>query len=178
MAPTWRHRGAWSVAAVGLLAPWLLAAAPPPTAAPAVQAVLACRAITDDAARLACFDKATAAMGEAQTKGDLLTLDREQRRAVRRQAFGLTLPALNLFDRGEKPEEVDRLAATAASASQDPYGRWTIRLEDGAVWRQTDDNQLYPPPHKGSKVVIRKGALGSFFMDIDGQPAVRAQRDR
>jgi hypothetical protein len=153
------------------------AAEPPPSMAPAVQAVLSCRAIKEDAARLTCFDKATAAMGEAETKGDLLTLDRQQRQAVRKQAFGLTLPALNLFDKGEKPAEADRITATVASASQDPYGKWTIRLDDGAVWRQTDSNELFRPPHKGSTVVIKKGVLGSFFIDVDGQPSIRAHRD-
>ncbi len=170
----------WAMAAVSAVVAAggaTLAATPSSQAAPAVQAVLACRALPQDAERLACFDKATAAMGEAETKGDLLTLDREQRRAVRKQAFGLTLPALNLFDRGEKPEEANRITATVASASQDPYGKWTIRLDDGAVWRQTDSNEIYNPPHKGSTVVIKKGALGSFFIDVDGQPGIRAHRD-
>jgi hypothetical protein len=179
-ASTRRSRGAYVAALTVLLAIGVAdlgRAADPPTTAPAVQAVLACRGITEDAPRLACFDKATAAMGEAQTKGDLLTLDREQRRAVRKQAFGLPLPALNLFDKGEKPSEADRITATVASASQDPYGKWTIRLDDGAVWRQIDSNDVPRPPHKGSTVVIKKGALGSFFIDIDGQPGIRAHRD-
>ena len=153
-------------------------AATPPKSAPAasVQAVLACRPITDDTQRLACFDKATATMDEAEAKGDLLTLDREQRRAVRRQAFGLTMPSFAVFDRGEKPEEANKLMAKVASASHDAYGKWTIRLADGAVWAQIDDNELPRAPHEGSDVVITKGALGSFFMKVDGQQAVRARR--
>jgi hypothetical protein len=153
-------------------------AAPAPSSAAAapVQAVIACRSIAVDAQRLACFDKAVAAMGEAQTKGDLVTLDREQRRTVRRQAFGLSLPAFNLFDRGEKAEDVDRLTGTIASAREDGFGKWTVRLQDGAVWVQTDDSALGRPPHAGSTVVISKGVLGSFFMKIDGQQAVRARR--
>ncbi len=176
-----RTRGAKAAALAALLATGMAgsgrAAGPPPSTAPAVKAVLACRAIAEDAARLTCFDKATAAMGEAETKGDLLTLDREQRRAVRRQAFGLPLPALDLFDKGEKPGEADRITATVASAKQDPYGKWTIRLDDGAVWRQTDSNELSKPPIKGSTVVIKKGLLGSFFLEVDGQPGIRAHRD-
>lgn len=159
--------------------PSVVAAAPtkPSATAPAVQAVLACRSITDDSQRLACFDHATATMGDAEAKGDLLTLDREQRRAVRRQAFGLPLPALDLFNKGEKPEEVNRLTATVAAASQNPYGKWIIRLDDGAVWRQIDDNQPIKEPRKGSNVVIKKGVLGSFFIDIDGEAGFRAHRD-
>jgi hypothetical protein len=159
------------------VAPDLASAAPSPSApAPAVQAVIACRSIAEDAQRLACFDKAVAAMGEAQTKGDLVTLDREQRRTVRRQAFGLSLPAFTLFDKGEKPEETDKLTATVDSARRDANGRWILRLEDGAVWVQIDDNELGRPPRKGSTVVISKGVLGSYFLKVDGQQALRARR--
>jgi hypothetical protein len=145
--------------------------------APAVQAVVDCRVLVADSQRLACFDKAVGAMTAAETSGDLVTIDREQRRAVRRQAFGLALPSLTLFDRGEKPEEVDRLAVTVSSAARNARGQWFIKLEDGALWRQTDDAEIYPAPKTGSKALIRKGALGSFFMSIDGQPSIRVHRD-
>lgn len=150
---------------------------PPPATAATVSAVLACRSIADNTARLACFDKATQEMGEAEQKGDLLTLDRQQRQAVRKQAFGLPLPAMTIFDRGEKAGESNQITATVASASQTPYGKWIIRLDDGAVWRQIDDNDLQSDPHKGSKVVIKKGILGSFFIDVDGHAGFRAHRD-
>ena len=169
--------------AAGVFAAGLAASAksksdlPPPATAATVSAVLACRSLTDDTARLACFDKATRDMSEAEEKGDLLTLDRQQRQTVRRQAFGLPLPAMTVFDRGEKPGESDRITATVASASQTPYGKWIIRLDDGAVWRQIDDNSLQSDPHKGSTVVIKKGILGSFFIDVDGRAGFRAHRD-
>jgi len=56
-------------------------------------------------------------------------------------------------------------------------GNWILRMQDGAVWRQTDGAVLSRDPRPGSVVVIKKAALGSFMMDIDGQPAVRAHRD-
>jgi hypothetical protein len=149
----------------------------PPKTAPATEAVIGCRTLADDAQRLACYDKAVAAMAHAQSSGDLVTLDREQRRTVRRQAFGLSLPALTIFEKGDKPEEVDRLTATVGSAAQTAYGKWVIVLDDGAVWRQTDDTDLLRAPRKGSAVEIRKGVLGSFFVKVDGQAAFRAHRD-
>ena len=154
-------------------------AAPPvaPVRAPTVQAVIDCQSVADGAQRLACFDKTVAGMAQAEVKGDLVTIDREQRRAVRRQAFGLTLPSLAMFDRGERPEEADRISAKVKSASQAAYGKWVIVLDDGAIWRQIDDNELYNSPHAGSQVAIRKAMLGSFFMNIDGQQAIRVHRD-
>jgi hypothetical protein len=149
-----------------------------PGRAPAVQAVLDCRKIADSGERLACYDKAANAMEKAEATGDLVSVDREQRRAARHQAFGLPLPTLSFLDRGEKPEEVDRIIATVASASQDAYGKWTLHLDDGAVWRQIDDNALDRPPHRGSSVEIRRGLLGSFTVKIDGQFPIKMHRDR
>jgi len=147
-----------------------------PTRAPAMQSVLDCRAIQDGVQRLACFDKAVGAMAKADATGDLVTIDREQRRTVRRQAFGLTLPSLAMFDKGEKPEEANRLDVTLARASRTGAGKWVITLDDGAVWRQIDDGELEPPPRPGEKAVIRRAMLGSYMMHIEGS-AIRVHRD-
>ena len=144
----------------------------------AIQHVIDCRKLTENAARLSCFDAAVAAMDQAEASGDLVSLDRAQRRAARRQAFGLPLPTLSFLDRGERPEEADRVVANIASASEDPYGKWTLKLDDGAVWRQIDDTTLDNPPHPGSTVEIRRGALGSFRLKVDGQFPFKAHRDR
>ena len=152
-------------------------AAATPTRAPAMQSVLDCRAIADGAQRLACFDKAVGAMAQAEQTGDLVTIDREQRRTVRRQAFGLTLPSLAMFDTGEKADETDRMAVTLARAARNPYGKWIITLDDGAVWRQIDDGELEPAPKPGAKAVIRRAVMGSYLMRIDGQSSIRVHRD-
>ncbi len=154
-----------------------MAAKPPPTTAPAVQAVVDCRKIEDGVQRLACYDAATDALTKAATSGDLVTLDRQQRRAVRKQAFGFTLPALAMFDVGEKGETVDSINETLASARQDAQGKWTFVMQDGAIWRQIDDEFLSHEPHSGSAIVIRKAMMGSFMLSVDKQPGVRAHRD-
>jgi hypothetical protein len=153
------------------------AAPPPVSTGPLVQSVIACKAVTDPTERLACFDKAETALDEASGKGDLVTIDHEQRKTIRRQAFGLTLPSLSLFDRGEKPESANRESFKIDQAWIDSDGKWAFRLETGAVWRQTDTNALTRAPHAGSTADISKGVLGSFFMKVDGQLALRVRRD-
>ncbi len=148
-----------------------------PVRAPAVQSLLDCRSIADDSHRLACFDAAVRVLDHAEATGDLVTIDRKQRQAVRKQAFGLTLPSLAMFDRGMKPEELDRIAATVAEAHQSPTGRWLVRLDDGALWRQIDDTELNRMPRAGAKATIRRAMLGSFFMDIQGESQMRVHRD-
>jgi hypothetical protein len=172
------HIAGWAgFAACFAISSAALAATPKAPPAPAVQAVVDCRKLEDGAQRLACYDTAADALAKAQETGDLVTLDREQRRAARKQAFGFTLPSLAILDTGEKPGELNRIEETLASASQGYEGKWTFVMQDGAVWRQIDDEFLSRKPHPGSKVEIRRAMIGSFMLSVDGQPGVRAHRD-
>ena len=95
-------------AAAGLAG--LPASSRPPAAkdapsAAVIKNLLDCRALPDNAERLACYDKAAAAVENATKSGDLVAIDREQRRAARRQAFGFNLPTLSFLDRGETAGE-------------------------------------------------------------------------
>lgn len=147
-----------------------------------LQAVVDCRKVADEHQRLVCYDAAAARLDEAEAKGQVVVVDREQARAVRKEVFGLQLPSLDVFSAaskgGDAREDVDRVDAVVKAASQDQNGRWVFDLDSGAVWRQIDSYPLNREPHPGSKVEIRKAALGSFKMKVDGQPAIRVHRDR
>lgn len=142
-----------------------------------LQAVVDCRAVPDPAERLACYDAAAASLDEAEKKGDVVVVDKGQVREARRAAFGFDFRMPSFMTAGEEPDALDRITATVASARRDPRGRWVIRLEDGAVWRQVDDKSLYKDPRPGSTVEIRTASLGSYFMKIDGQTQIRVHRD-
>ncbi|HXV01767.1 MAG TPA: hypothetical protein VG166_14835 [Caulobacteraceae bacterium] len=165
----------FAVVAMAALAALPAAAAKEAASPKVIQSLLDCRKLGDNTERLACYDRAAAEVQSATTSGDLVSIDREQRRAARRQAFGFTLPTLGFLDRGEKG--ADRLTAQVAEATQDPYGKWVIRLDDGAVWVQTEPEGLARRPRKGSTVVLSRGALGGYFMTIDGQGAGKAKRE-
>jgi hypothetical protein len=143
-----------------------------------LQTLIDCRKLTDNAQRLACFDQAAAAMDQAEAKGDIVVVDREQARKVRRQAFGFTLPSLAMFERGEKPEEIDAMQGKIAAARQNNGGKWVIRLEDGAVWTQVDTNDVPNSPQAGDPVTIRKAALGSYMLSLGHHVSFRAHREQ
>jgi hypothetical protein len=179
-----------TIAGIGALlaasAPMAFAAPNPAPAAraPELQAIVDCRALTDRDARLNCYDAAAAKLDQAEAAGQVVVVDREQVRRVRKEVFGLELPSLDIFSSltkktpGGAGEEVDRITATVKTAWRGGDGRWNLELDNGAVWRQVDDSPFANDPHAGSKVEIRKGALGSYFMKVDGQPAFKAHRDR
>jgi len=141
-----------------------------------VQKLVDCRKVTDDAARLACYDQTTAALDQAEAKGDVVIVDREQARKVRKQAFGFTIPSISIFAKGEEKEDVDSFDGVVAAARQEGGGHWVVKLEDGAVWRQVGMEELFKSPKPGMKVKIRKASLGSYLMTVDNQGAFKAHR--
>ena len=160
-----------------------LAAQSPPaglaagTRAEVVQRLSDCRKLTDNAARLTCYDTAAAGLEQAEAKGDIVVVDREQARKVRHQAFGFTLPSLALFEKGEKQEEIDSATGNVAAARQNGGRKWVVKLEDGAVWTQVDTAELFSDPKAGDPVRIRRATLGSYLMVIGRNRAIRAHRE-
>lgn len=145
--------------------------------APVLQAVIDCRTTAEAAARLACYDAAAARLQQAETAGEVVVVDRAQVREARRQIFGFSVPALDLFGgraTARAEDRVDRLEGVVRSTSFGRDARRVIRLEDGAVWRQYGAEEIRV--RAGSRVVVTRGIIGSFFMRVDGQPGVRVQR--
>lgn len=141
-----------------------------------VQKLTDCRKITEDAARLACYDQAAAAFDQAEAKGDVVVVDREQAQKVRRQAFGFTIPSISIFEKSATQEEVENVTGVIATARQDGSGRWVIKLDDGAIWTQVGADEVFKTPKPGMSVKIRKAALGSYLMSVDNQGSFRAHR--
>ncbi len=173
------------LAAIGLLASPLSAQGAQGGAGGPSQLVTAignCQAIKEDAARLACFDRAASALVGAASRGEVAVIDREQVRQTRRTLFGFSLPRLPSFlgmkDR-EATEEPRELVSTVTSFREGATpGRFRFTIADGnAVWETTESAQL-SDPRPGDKVTIQRGALGSYFVQIGNQSWVRARRVR
>jgi hypothetical protein len=141
-----------------------------------IQKLADCRNTPDDAAQLACYRQAADALLRAEAAGDIVVVGREDARKVRRQAFGLSLPSLSLFEKGESAEDLSTLVGQVRTARQDATGRWIVRLDDGGTWTQVDAGPLRWPPKAGMPVMITRAALGSYKMKIGDQHAVRAKR--
>ena len=172
-------KGALVAAALALTAAGAAQAAPNDAPRAAVlQAVVNCRSVTDTAARLACYDAAAARLDEAEAKGDLVILDRDQTQQARREAFGFSIPSFDLFNRGAPAQKLDRAEFKVVRAWENNAGQWSVELDSGAVWRQTDQEMLSRRPKEGSTVEIRSAAMGSYLMNVDGQRAIRVKRDR
>lgn len=156
------------------------AAAPAPTTpqdrAKELQQLIDCRKLADNTARLACYDSAASALDQAEAKGDIVVVNREQARKVRRQAFGFSMPSITLFERGERPEEVAQADDKIASVRRLLTGKWEFHLKSGAVWVQIDLTELPLDPKPGQTVKIQKAAMGSYAMSVGNQRSVKVRR--
>jgi hypothetical protein len=156
----------------------------PPAQARPTDAIYACADKTDDAERLACFDAAVAAFKTAETTGAVKTVDVAAIEKIERDSFGFSLPSLTEIFRREEPGKeamaapVAEVALAIASISVNKVtGKALIRLENGQVWEQVDSEVVSRSKVRKAKVAtIRKAAMGSFLMGLDGGTAIRVRR--
>lgn len=173
-----RQKYKWVGAAIAtlLIAPAGFAKEAPPRPE-LFRKLVECRAIADNALRLACFDAQVTQLAEAEARNDVVVVDRVQVQKARKSLFGLTLPDLGLFGGDDpKDEGVDQIETKITSAALSRDGKWRFTVEDGAKWVQTERRSIHAPA-PGDSVRIRKAAMGSFFANIDGRTAIRVRRE-
>lgn len=165
-------------AAIAQNTPAAPAADPRDNASTVVDELAACRAITDNSQRLACFDRTAAALVAARDRKDIVVVDRNEVRRTRRSLFGFTLPRIRLFGGGDNDndvEEVREVTSKVTSVRQVSYEEYRFKLEDGSEWETTQGTRGFPP-RSGETVTIRRGALGSYMASFNDRIALRVKR--
>jgi hypothetical protein len=152
-----------------------IARKPVATGTPAqIKSLLACRAMTDAAQRLSCFDRESAGIDQALSAKSLVVVDREQADKTRRSLFGFNLPDFGgLFSDGADISEIN---STVTRAQRNVEGGWMVTLADGSVWTQTDDTPVALAPRPGDKILVKRRALGSYTLAIGKQPGIKVRR--
>ena len=74
------------------------------------------------------------------------------------QNFGLKQVVIN--------EEPDVITLEVVKVKKNPYGKLTVYLEQGQVWKQVNSDSLRLKPK--DKIEIRKASLGSYLMAKPG----------
>ena len=146
---------------------------PPPQA---LTRVFDCRQVQAAEERLACYDRQVAALEAAATSREVVAYDREQIRRTRRSLFGIALPDLSIFGGGDDEDGVTQIESTIRGLRQDPYGKYTFTLEDGARWVQVDSRDMRMPPRVGQPIRIRRAMMGSYLANVGTQTAIRVRR--
>lgn len=148
-----------------------LTAALPAAAIAADDGLARCRAIKESAARLACYDAlplAPAPSAAAPAPAARAPASPAAPAVSEAQRFGL--PATS------RPEPLEALESRIEGHFAGWYPGTRIRLANGQVWQVTDSSSRFADVDN-PKVTVRRGALGSFFLDIEGvNPAPRVRR--
>lgn|GEM_PF-844653 len=174
----WRARTLATGALIGLALPLAATASEPTAPNGALRPLLDCRKIGEAAERLACFDKESATLDEADRKNELAVMGKEDVRKTRRSLFGLNLSGLPFIGgdgqtggeekKSEREEEgFTQITAKIASARSLGFDKWAFDLDDGAHW-VTTEGLTFKDPAPGMTVVIKKGTLGGFAASFDG----------
>lgn len=139
-----------------------------------VERLKACQAITEDAARLACFDSAVGGIVTATEAGDLQVVDSEDVRETRRSLFGFSLPNLGIFGGDEEEEEL--FETTIESVRYFGRGKVRFTTAEGAVWEMNNVPRRQREIRAGDTVIFKDAALGTYFVRINGQRGVKGRR--
>lgn len=166
--------GAMGVAAVMAVASGAAQVAAP--SSPEMAALVECRAITDDGARLACLDREVASLAARVSSGSVVLVSRSTVLAKRQARFGLPGPDSDLF-KDKNGQSVASVKGTVRTAATDGYGKWVIVLADGSRWHQVDDYSLSSTPLAGQSVVINRAAIGTYKMAVEKQASIRVRRE-
>lgn len=138
-----------------------------------------CAAITEDTARLACFDEQVASLQVKEEKKEIVAIDADSAKKIKREAFGFSLPSLpklglpSLGGGGDEGPDVLQFSVRSVSKRG---GSYVFHMDNGQVWRQAGGRFNYIP--KGDlTATIKSGAIGSYMISLDnGKERVRGMR--
>ena len=132
-------------------------------------AILRCRAVTEPAARLVCYDalvvKPTANVLKPETQAD-----KTPKANVSAATASPAVQKANQFGLEEKlanKNELDAIESQITGSFEGWTARSIIKLANGQVW-QISDNSSRAHYIDNPTVRIRRGALGSFYLEIQG----------
>ncbi|MBY6187336.1 hypothetical protein KUV89_11960 [Marinobacter hydrocarbonoclasticus] len=151
-----------------------------------------CTNETDQRARLACYDQLAEAIAQCSSQEDQLdrllcydefsqiatkatlpaaapaTAEAAISRAPIAPAAAPAVSAEAEFGKTTVPaEEIDAIHGVVASIKTDAYGKWTITLDNGQRWRQTESSRY--KLKAGDTITIERAFMGSFLLSREGR---------
>ncbi len=115
-----------------------------------------CRVLTENAARLACYDGITITPAGSTTSGSPAN---QTATITTPEQFGLQLKT--------NPGEINFIESAIDGALDGWQANSRIKLTNGQVWQVSDDSSAFCNC-SNKKAIVRRGALGSFLLEIEG----------
>ena len=172
----------WPVALAGLIS-----TAPSP-AAESLQSLLACRAVVDSSARLACFDRESASLAtpspgaptvvpRTAAAGAAPSTPSAESTTAPKANFGLSEEQVSKKEEaaGKRPAAVKEIEAHITAISSTGTGYATFTLDNGQVWREiSPEGDLLAKP--GDGVTVSRGILSSYWLQTRNGRGAKVHR--
>jgi len=132
--------------------------------------VYQCTVIADATERLYCFDNAVSSLRVKEENKEIVAIDAEQVKEIKRDSFGFSLPSLpkiGLFGKNDEKEEKAAQVFKVKSIVKRRSGA-IITLENGHVWQHTSGD-LGRIPKGNVTATIKPASLGSFFVRLENE---------
>ena len=149
------------------------------------QALLDCKQLTDNSARLSCYDRLAATFVSQEASAVVAVSDTVAREAAAPEAAApasapaavvatpaTATPSAEVIaadfgkTQSRPSDQVEQLQATVKSLSRNKMRKLLITLENGHTWRQTEDDSIQLKA--GDSVTIEKASFGSFLLSKTG----------
>ena len=145
---------------------------------PQVDALLACRDLTDATARVACYDAKGEQLRAAMAAGDVLVASKQELVTKRREGFGFSAAGKGpVFETKDQPE-ISEVTTRLTDVQSFGYGQWRMVTADHGTWETTSGDAFDFQPAAGMTVNIRRGSLGSFVVRLPRGSALKVRRVR
>jgi hypothetical protein len=154
--------------------------------AQSLEKLSACTSVTDERARLKCYDDEMVRLGlkrpAAVAKAPVATSTTTAAAAAAKKPavsedFGLEGQALRKKKSVEAPSEAEPTALNARvkAVSERALGELRIELDNGQVWIETEKH-AGTLIAAGESVTVKPGRMGSYFLTRQSGPTVRVKR--
>ena len=130
--------------------------------------VSTCQAISNDLARLACYDTLFAGQDIAQLNIpsspttpvplQVVPANKPVESATKDESFGL--------EQVEASADDNVLSTTVAKIKANPFGIRTLTMSNGHQWRETESSSLRVKV--GQQVYIEKGVFSAYYLKVEG----------
>ena len=130
-------------------------------------ALLRCRTITDATARLGCYDALVVTGGGVGIAKAPVGTSSVTQPLSAQQTPTQTASQFGLEEKIASKSEIDAIESTIPGSFEGWRAKSNIRLANGQVWQISDDSSRIHYVDNPT-VRIRRGALGSFYLEIQG----------
>ena len=138
-----------------------------------------CAEMSDESKRLACYDEMVASLKIAEERKEIVAIDAQAAKKIKREAFGFNIPSLPKLGLPKigGDEKIDSVVLKVKSIKKQGR-RYVIWFENGQIWEEVGGHINYIPRGELT-ATIKPKSMNSYMLSLHkGKTTVRGLRIR